>query len=312
MRCGAGLVAVLLIWTAAANAAEFRTGQPVMGTILDVTVVAEDQETARRAAAAAVDAVRRWDDILTTWRPEGELARFNRVAGEGKIRISPELHSALSAMLRLSAATDGAFDPAVGPLVANWRATSAPAAPPAADGALAIRTALSIESEAAELVRGAALDAGAVGKGIALDAAAKVLRDAGVESAFLDFGGSSQLAIGAPSDSPAGWPVVVTGLERERIRGVVALRDAALSTSRTGAAAATGGVIIDPRSRCSVAQARVATVRGRSAAEADAWSTAVVVLGAEGVAPARRAGLEVYLEDAEFTVEQPEFIEVPK
>jgi thiamine biosynthesis lipoprotein len=307
----AGL-ALILSWGAIASAAEFRVGQPVMGTILDVTVIAADEETARRAAAAAVDAVKRWDDVLTTWRPEGELAKLNQAAGSGLTAISAELHAALAAMLRLSAETNGAFDPGVGPLVNLWRENITGTDSIANADALSIRTALSLAPRRAALARGAALDPGAIGKGIGLDAAAKVLRKAEVKAAFLDFGGSGQIAIGAPSDSPAGWPVAVTGLAAAQVRGVVALRDAALSTSRTGVAGAAEGAIVDPRTGRPVARPRVATVRAGSAADADAWSTALVVLGSEGVPQARKAGLDVFLEDSEVTVEEPEFVEVPK
>ena len=77
LRCGLAVV----LCVAPASAAVFRTGQPVMGTVLQVTVVAADEPSARRLAAAAFVEARRWDDLLTTWRPEGELAQLNARAG---------------------------------------------------------------------------------------------------------------------------------------------------------------------------------------------------------------------------------------
>ncbi|MFN8640274.1 MAG: FAD:protein FMN transferase [Candidatus Binatia bacterium] len=110
--------------------------------------------------------------------------------------MSPDLAAALRAMQVLSAATDGLFDPAVGPLVERWRGPQPPVPVPTASTATRIATALTLTGRRATLVPGAALDAGGIGKGLALDAMAALLRRGGVRAAFLDFGGSSQLAVG--------------------------------------------------------------------------------------------------------------------
>ena len=69
-------------------AATAHNGQVVMGTVLQVTVVAEDAARAREMTTRAVKIARHWDDVLTTWRSEGELARLNAAAGKGPQRIS--------------------------------------------------------------------------------------------------------------------------------------------------------------------------------------------------------------------------------
>lgn len=303
----------LLLTSEICVAAEYRTGQPVMGTILQVSVIANDVEHARRAAAAAVVEVQRWDDILTTWREAGELARLNRAAGSGPQPISPALRTSLARMLELTAATDGAFDPGVGPLVALWGGDVAPSREAVERiGPVGIRSVLALDSAAAALAAGAALDPGAIGKGIGLDAAVEVLQRAHVDAAFLDFGGSSQTALGAPPDSPEGWPVAIAGLVEGEVRGVVALRDASLSTSRSRGPTAEDGQIVDPRSGLAVGAPRVATVRAERAADADAWSTALVVLGRDGVELAVRNHLDVFVGDGGGAVETPGFIEVLK
>jgi thiamine biosynthesis lipoprotein len=291
---------LVLVSVAPASAAVFRTGQPVMGTVLQVTVIAADDATARASAEAAVAEVRRWDDILTTWRPEGELARLNAQAGAGPVMVGPELSAALRSMQRLTTATQGAFDPAVGPLVDLWREAASPsetARVPAARHHLA--SALALDGQRATLLAGAKLDAGGIGKGMALDAAGALLRARGVQAAYLDFGGSSQLAIGAPPESPEGWRVAISGLAPHHMHGVLALRDAALSTSRASAAASTAGPIIDPDSGRPVAVPRVTTVRARDATTAEAWSKAVIIRGRAGVQRASADGLDVLLEEAD-------------
>ncbi len=282
-----------------AHAAVFRTGQPVMGTVLQVTVVADDDGRARALCTAAVAAARHWDDVLTTWRAEGELARLNARAGAGPVAISADLALALRRMVQLSAETGGAFDPAVGPLVERWRGASPPAPPPTATSAHRIASALTLDGQQASLMLGAALDAGGIGKGLALDAIAQLLRRGGATAAFLDFGGSSQLAIGAPPDAPKGWRVALSGLAPNSLLGSVTLRDTSLSTSRASAGGSAAGPILDPRSGLPVFAARLATVRAADATSADAWSTALIVLGRDGLEAAAAHGVAALLVDAQ-------------
>lgn len=292
-----------------AEAHEYRVGGVAMGTVLDVTVVAADAPLARRLAEAAIEEARRWDHLLTTWRPDGELARFNQGAGSGSLRVSHELRLALGRMRALAAETGGAFDPAVGPLVTLWQATTAPIAQQLATlPRNHIARALALDAgDRASLVHGAALDPGGIGKGMALDAIAVRLRAGGARAAFLNFGRSSQLAIGAPSDDPAGWKVVVTGKAKGSIHGVLHLRDASLSMSSSSGPGDQAGPIVDPKQGRPVPAGRTATVLARDATSADAWSTALVVLGAAGRKRARAAGLEWLLEEGDRRWSTPKF-----
>jgi FAD:protein FMN transferase len=280
------LVAALVSCSASRPGLELaRSGQPVMGTILTVTVAARDRAVAQALADDAVAEARRWDDALTIWRPEGELARFNERAGTGWIDVSPRLARGLEAMLSLAQATGGAFDPAVGALTDGRKR-----GPVAAAGRV-----LLVQSTRARLESKSALDPGAIGKGLALDAIVERMRARGVTSAFLDFGGSSQSAIGSPPDDDRGWPVLVAGWAAGTSHGIVRLRDASISTSRAGATDTTP--IFDPRTGVVVAAPRLATVVARTATEADAWSTALVVLGTEGMEAAARRGVESLVEE---------------
>jgi thiamine biosynthesis lipoprotein len=305
-RCVAFALA-LFAASAPASAALYRTGQPVMGTVLQVTVIARDDATARALADAAVGEARRWDDILTTWRSAGELARLNAQAGAGPVMVGADLSDALRSMQRLSDATGGAFDPAVGPLVDLWRGSVPPSPQDVGTAPYRIADALTLHGRHATLAAGAKLDAGGIGKGMALDAAGALLRARGVQAAYLDFGGSSQLAIGAPPGSPQGWRVAVSGLTAHQMHGVLTLRDAALSTSRAGGAPTPAGPIIDPRNGRPVAAARLTTVRARDATTAEAWSKAVIILGHDGMQRAVANGVDVLLDDPSGLEQTPGF-----
>jgi thiamine biosynthesis lipoprotein len=250
-----------------------------------------------------VEIARHWDDVLTTWRPEGELARLNAAAGKGPQRITSDLASALMTMVQLSDATDGAFDPGVGPLVATYSSTSTAA--PASTAPTRIRAALRIDGVAAELLKGAALDAGGIGKGIALDAIAAELRAAGAAGAYLDFGGSSQLAFGA-SESGAPWTLALAGLDVGVRHGSVQL-DGALSTSRSRPMGDQTGPIVDPRTSRIVESRRFVTCYAASATQAEACSKAFIVLGWSAFEARQDRDWEALYEDTDGVQVSPRF-----
>jgi thiamine biosynthesis lipoprotein len=297
LRCAVAAAIVVFAGTAVADAAVARSGQPVMGTILTVTVVADDRTEAQRLADEAIAEARRWDDALTIWRPDGELARLNARAGGGPVPVSPRLAKALVAMLDLSRRTGGRFDPAVG-AVRSGEARAAPLPP--------IGRILHLDGDKASLEAGAALDPGAIGKGLALDAIAAQLKQAGVRSALLDFGGSSQTAIGVPPGDERGWPVLVAGVATGSSHGVVRLRDASISTSRAGAADTTP--VLDPATGSAVPAPRLASALAADATAADAWSTALIVFGREGLAAAETEGIETLYEDADGILRSKGFV----
>ena len=116
----------------------------------------------------------------------------------------------------------------------------------------------------------ATLDLGGIAKGHALDLSARLLRQHGVLNAFVHGGTSSAIGIGAPPGAP-GWRVALAG------GGECVLRDRALSVS----AAWQGNPhpTVDPRTGRELAAPRRVVVTGPSARLADAWSTAILVLG---------------------------------
>ncbi|MFQ5351469.1 MAG: FAD:protein FMN transferase [Candidatus Binatia bacterium] len=297
-----GLAGALVGTCVAGEKAQLHTatvGTQVMGTVLQLRVVHADPKRAADLAAAAVELARHWDDVLTTFRPEGELARLNAYAGRGPMVVSSDLYSALKRMLDLRAATGGAFDPAVGPLVEYWRAVGPRGPVPRPSPALRLNTALELTGSAGvSLAAGALVDAGGIGKGIALDAIAELLSAGGATGAYLDFGGSSQRAFGRDGDQRP-WVVAVSGLRRGRLHGTLELDGRALSTSRSKPDGDPAGSIIDPSTLHPVPVSRLATALAPDATSAEAWSTALVILGRIGLDAARTAGVEALYEDAD-------------
>ena len=92
----------------------------LMGTLLRVRVFAADRTEALDAAEAAFAEVERLQRLISEWDPESALSGLNRASPGEASRPDPELFALLAEAEVWSAATEGAFEPAVGALVDAW------------------------------------------------------------------------------------------------------------------------------------------------------------------------------------------------
>lgn len=229
----------------------------VMGTLCEI-----DAPGAPDAAVSAAFAeIERWDRVLSLYKEESEASALNRASGTGPMKVSAELYAAVETSLRLARETGGAFDPTMLPVLRGG-----PEQLPLTGWS---KVRLDPRARTIELPAGMGLDFGGIGKGWALDKAAAVLKAANVKSARLNFGGQIS-AIGAPKGS-AGWPVTIPGRAEPLL-----VKDASVSVSGDSERP---GHIKSPFDGMAVRRPGAAVAVLPSAAEADAWSTALFILG---------------------------------
>lgn len=253
----------------------------VMGTLW--TIEAEG-DRAGEAVETAFAEIRRLDALLSTYRPDSELSRLNRTAAAAPVALSDETASLIRRALAYAAASDGAFDPTVGPLVKAWgfkhldykRPSEAQLA--AARARVGYRHVRFDRGRLAFARPGMELDLGAIAKGYAVDRALSLLGARGMRRARVDAGGN-QAVLGAGP-----WRFGVRHPRREgELLGVVTLAAGGLSTSGD----AERGFWLDGRRYGHVLDARTGwpasamsvTVTAPTAEAADALSTALAVLG---------------------------------
>ena len=254
-------VAFMLILASAPDSrAESARVRWLMGTFCEIDAWgAQDTPSAVTAAFNEID---RWDKILSLYKKESELNVLNASAGTGPFRASAELYAQTEAALRLARETGGAFDPTVLPVLKG--------------GAAALplvgwsKVRLDAQKHTIDLpLKGMGLDFGGIGKGWALDQAAAVLLRRGVKGAFLNFGGQI-LTVGRP-DGGTLWTVVLPGFKDSLKTG-----EASVSTSGD---TERPGHIVSPFDGRPVRRKVSATAVLATATDADAWSTALYVLG---------------------------------
>lgn len=287
----------------------------VMGTTFDVTVRLP-RERALAAAGEAIAEAGRLEDLLTTWREGGPLARVNGAAVGQSVVLEPELFTVLSAVFGWSERTGGVFDPTVLPLVRAWdlRGEGRIATPAEIAAARQATGPARFRLDPAQrtitrLDDRAGIDEGAWGKGYALDRAAERLRRAGAADALLDLGGQV-LALGRDRGREP-WTVSIAHA-RDRQRAVARLALSPASSISTSGNSERGlkvggrmiGHLLDPRTGAPAPDFGSVSVVAPSALVADLLSTAFFVLGPEeGLALSarlRREGVEnevLYLVD---------------
>jgi thiamine biosynthesis lipoprotein len=248
---------------------------------------------------------------MSTWEADSDISRYRRAAPGHWHDLPAGFATVLDCAIEVAQASDGAFDPTIGPLVDLWGFGSAgtPRRVPE-DDAIARELArggwrrLQRRSEGRQLLQpgGLQLDLSAIAKGYGADQVATHLRARGIAAALVEVGGEIRAYGRKPGGEP--WRVLVESAidEAATIDGlptrVVVLDDAAVATSgdrwhhfeQEGRRYAH---TLDPRTGMPVADAAASvTVVAADAMHADAWATALTVMGAtDGLAFARGNGL---------------------
>ncbi|NDC54388.1 MAG: FAD:protein FMN transferase [Planctomycetia bacterium] len=272
-------------------------GRDLMACRFEVVFNAGEVDDATEIAVDALDLVEHIEGRITVYRDTSELARLNAAAAAGWQPVSPDLFALLLHARGLAAATAGGFDCATGALTRAWGFLERRGRTPSATALAAARERSGLDlvefDEAAGRVRfrrqGVELNLGAIGKGWAIDRAVAALRAAGVPSALVHGGQSSVRALGVQGPATPGrrgWKVGLRHPLRPAERlATITLADRALGTSGSGTQFFVDrgkklGHILDPRTgRPADAGVISATVVAPEAADADALSTALSVLG---------------------------------
>jgi len=284
-----------------------------MGTWGTVTLVTPDSAGSAahaRVVKGAWDQVNAW---MSNWSESSEISRINREAASssesGGVLVQTEVAEVIETALRIGEQSGGAFDITVEPLVRLWGFLGG--VPQVPDSSEIERVLGDIGLEKIEfdpesrLIRfreaNLRADLGGIAKGYGVDRAILALQESGVEDALVDLSGNIRL-IGSPAGRTA-WSI---GIRDPRGRftyfAKLSLSDACMATSGNYEqfVAKDGkeyGHILDPRSGWPASGLLSATAIAPSAMEADAWATALVVLGPEGAKAAveERGGLSAVL-----------------
>lgn len=253
-----------------------------MGTRIRLRVRGPSADSAADAmAAAARAALEAVEAETSSFRTNSPVALTAATAGNGAwIPVGPHFEAALDLSIQVAEATSGAFNPLVAPLLELHGHPRRPPTDPPSTNSVPVPPALLdwhlIERRPGTCrlpLPGMRLDFGGIAKGLGADRAAAAARAAGTNDFLLDAAGT----------------LVGRGTWTVGLRNPLAAADAAPLRPFTlpdGHACATSGNyerpghLIDPRTGAPAAgRVLQTTVLAPTAALADAWSTALFILG---------------------------------
>ena len=277
-----------------------------MGTRFELVLYGQDAPLLRAAGEEAIDAILEEHHRLSIFAAASHISRINAQAASQPVGMDADLFALLSLAERVWQESAGAFDPAVSGLMQKWGHRGEQDAHPTGlheaegerSGTAVGFAGVVLDHKAGTIAftqpgdgggggnggdggtGGVGLDLGGIAKGYALDRAAAILREAGGDAGLLHGGTSSIVAIGSPPGAH-GWRIKLGCPAMANAPAALMLRDMAASVSAPdGRVSDTGaGHIIDPRTGRPATAARAAVTCGTSCTLADAWATALVVLG---------------------------------
>lgn len=283
-RISAIFLLLTLFLSGCAQTEPHRSELFAMDTLMELTVWG-----AETALDSAKTELRRLEALLSVTDERSEIFRLNR---DGAAALSEDTAALLRDAVSLSDLTGGAFDPTVYPLVSAWGFTGETQSVPtdaALEDALSLvgTEHLHFSGNTLTLDAGTMLDLGGIAKGFAAERCAELLRESGVTAALLSLGGNVQ-TVGEKPDGSA-WVIGIAdpNAPSNAIAWLEFYGEKALVTS--------GGYqryfehdgvryhhILDPKTGFPAENGLVSvTVIADSGTRADAYSTALFVMGLE-------------------------------
>ncbi len=282
-----------------------------MGTSYAVELAAPIDDAVRTGLVELIEvelaAINR---AMSTYDPRSELSEFNRRQDLRWAPASRGLLEVLDSASRISTATQGAFDVTVGPLVDLWGFGPQYLTRRVPNDAVIERVRKSVGYQHLQTDPSAGairktqsrtqVDLSAIAKGYGVDRVAMILDRQGIDDYLVEIGGELRARGTTAAGSP--WRVgIERPVEGRHVVGeIVVLENRAIATSGTTQdffeqEGRHYSHCIDPATARPVEHPPMAvSVVADTAMEADAWATALLVLGAErGYSLAEAHGLAV-------------------
>ena len=257
----------------------------VMASPVIIRVYATSEAHARRTVREAFDRMHALERTLSDWIEDSESNLLEKAAPES-IPISDDLRDAIIVSRAISRDTNGMFDPTIGPLVELWRRTRNSGLLPSDEELRLARARVDLDSiellsDGARITRrDVELDFGAIGKGIALDAASRILDARGLRHHLINFDG--EILVGDAPPEKASWQITILPTGSEDPLVIDAVRCAVATSGGVNQFVEIDGVryshVIDHSTGLGVNCARQVTVISTRATDADALATVGCIL----------------------------------
>ncbi|CAG1066015.1 FAD:protein FMN transferase [uncultured bacterium] len=295
-----------------ALAGTFRKNTVVMGTALEMTIDTAGEEAAETVFSSVEREMKRIEGQMSEWIEGSPLTEVNRAAGVRPVKVPGELFNVISAAMKVSELSGGAFDITWASMRGLWDFRAGHERLPSPEEVkkrLALVDYRDVVMDASSSTvflkrKGMAIGLGAIAKGYAVDKAMEAVIASGVTNAIIKAGGDIRVQ-GVGRAGEAGWDVGIQDpRDRGRLMARLTLSNASISTSGDYERffMKDGRLyhhIMDPKTGYPATGTRSVTVIGPDTMTTDALSTAIFVLGPQkGMELAKKLpGIELMIID---------------
>ncbi len=252
-----------------------------------------------------------FNSAFSTYQKDSVISIFNQEPANKRIIVSVEFIELLKIAKKLFQQTDGAFDPTLGPVIKAWGFGGG--AEKKIPSAIELKNAMELvgfnyiqwdEKEVSvwKTKDGVQLDVNAFAPGFAADLVGKLLEKHKITNYMVDMSG--EFVVRGDKGNGLAW---IIGIEKpsenyqEAVQEILTLENQAIATSGNyrqffNEKGEKLSHILDPRTGRPVDNnIASASAIAETSAEADAWGTAMMILGEKGIPLAQKHGVKVFL-----------------
>jgi thiamine biosynthesis lipoprotein len=265
----------------------------MLGSPLEITVVAKDTIQGNQYIDLAITEVKRIEYLISDWIPSTQISQVNKNAGSKPVKVDKEVFDLVGRAIKVSQITSGAFDISYASMDKIWKFDGSMKAMPTEE---AIKKSVSkigykniiLDSKEQTIFlknEGMKLGLGGIGQGYIADKVKELLFSKGCNSGIVNVSGDINAWGRQPDGNP--WTVgIVNPLNKNKVFATFPLEDSAVETSGNYEKYVIfNGIryshIIDPRTGYPAQGVVSVSVFAKQTEIADALATGIFVMGVE-------------------------------
>ena len=265
----------------------------MLGSPLEITVVAKDTIQGNQYIDLAITEVKRIEYLISDWIPSTQISKVNKNAGSKPVKVDKEVFDLVGRAIKVSQITSGAFDISYASMDKIWKFDGSMKAMPTGE---AIKKSVSkigykniiLDSKEQTIFlknEGMKLGLGGIGQGYIADKVKELLFSKGCTSGIVNVSGDIN-AWGRQQDGNP-WTVgIVNPLNKNKVFATFPLEDSAVETSGNYEKYVIfNGIryshIIDPRTGYPAQGVVSVSVFAKQTEIADALATGIFVMGVD-------------------------------
>ena len=233
------LTLLLFTFTLIASAQVARTRTTLlMGGRFDLTIVAKDSLTAENNIDTVISEISRIEDLISDWKSDSQVSEVNHLAGIRPVKVDREVLLLTKRAIKLSVATQGAFDISFAAMDKIWKFDGSMKQMPSADAIknsvkkVGYKNIIINEKESTVYLKlkGMKIGFGALGEGYAADKCRDIMLSRGITAGIVN--ASGDMSTWGKQINGDNWNIGITNpMKEDSLLAVVPLKKSAVVTS---------------------------------------------------------------------------------